>query len=44
MEKTSPELLFTRLSLRFPELLRNYQIHKEVFDQPFNFDAFYNTL
>ena len=44
MEKTSPELLFTRLSLRFPELLRNYQIHKEVFDQPFNFNAFYNTL
>ena len=44
METTSPKLLFKSVSVRFPELLRTYQIHRKVFDQPFNFDAFYNTL
>jgi hypothetical protein len=44
MEKTSPKFLLNRLSLRFPELLLSYQIHREVFDRPFNFSAFYKTL
>ena len=44
MKKTSPELLLNSVSLRFPELLRTYQIHRKVFDRPLNFDAFYRTL